>query len=118
MRDIEMRIRRYRLSRYALPQNPFRSRLRWVILAAAVWLAWAGLFSDHSLYRIWRLSQERTHARTELEQLQHEVRRLEAEIRDPVAQRELAERLLRERSGMARRREIIYRIQEEARDSL
>jgi len=109
MRDIQTRLLRYRLSRYAAP-DPLR-RLRWVWVIVALWLAWVGLLSDHSLIHIWRLDRENTAARRELETLRAEIARLDAELADPEAGRLRAEHWLRERDGMARPKEIIYRIQ-------
>ena len=42
--------------------------------------------------------------------MQAEIRQLDEEMNDPEAQRDLAERVLRERNGMARKGEIVYRI--------
>ena len=118
MRDIGVRIRRYRLGRYAPAGEPLGRRLRWLWVIAALWLAWAGLLSDHSLFRIWRLDRENAEARRELERLRTEVARLDAELRDPEAGRLRAERWLRERDGMAKPGEIVYRIQPRGADTL
>ena len=117
MRDIGSRIQRYRLSRYASPQDPLRRRLRWAWLALVSWLLWAGVTSDHSFARLWRLNRERAQVRRDLGRVQQETERLERELRDPGARRDLAERELREKSGMARPDEIIYRIREAPVDS-
>ena len=118
MRDIGHRIRRYRLTRFAPPEDKVRRRLRWLWAVGALWLLWAGVLSDHSFYRIWRLGRASVQAERELEQGRSENQRLDAELRDPQAGRERAERLLRERSGMARRGEIIYRVEGAVPDSL
>jgi cell division protein FtsB len=119
VRDIGSRLRRYRLSRYAPPVDPVRRRLRWGWIALGLWLIWFGFVSDHSLWRIWRLSHESAQAERDLRRAQQSVSRLEAEVDNPVSSRELAERVLRERTGMARPGEIIYRIRSSARsDSL
>jgi cell division protein FtsB len=111
MRDIGRRIQRYELSRYAAPHARFRRRLRWIWVALGAWLLWAGLFSDHSFYQLWRLQRENARATRDLEALKDKIRTLEAEARDPRARREAAERQLREKNGMARPNEIIYRIE-------
>ncbi len=119
MRDIGTRLLRYRLSRYAPPVDPVRRRLRWGWIALGLWLIWFGFVSDHSLWRIWRLTRENTQAERDLRRAQQSVSRLEAEVDNPVNSRELAERVLRERTGMARPGEIIYRIRGGAKgDSL
>ena len=61
-----------------------------------------------------RQENQRTHA--QLQTAQAELERLDGELKDPQALRALAERLLREKSGMARPGEIVYRIQ--SRDSM
>jgi cell division protein FtsB len=118
MRDIGNRIRKYRLQRYAGPEVQRRRRLRWAGLAAAVWLLWAGVVSDHSFYRLWRLQIEKARTQQQLDRLQVELRESEAEITDPQALRDLGERRLREQSGMSRPGEIVYRVQPAEGDSL
>jgi len=110
MRDIGSRIGRYRLGRYAPPINPRNRRLRWILAGLLVWLGWASFGSEHSFYRVWRLQREDTRARQELDRLRVEQERIEAQNDSPQARRALAERMLRENSGMARPGEIVYRI--------
>ena len=117
MRDIGRRIQRYRLSRYATPQSPLPRWLRGAMVVVAIWMVWASFISNHSFYRIWRLRRENEQALLQLVRIRREVNRLDREMRDPVAQRERAERQLRE-NGMARPGEIIYRIRGESGDSL
>jgi cell division protein FtsB len=118
MRDIGRRIQRYRLSRYAGPDDPVGRRLRWAWPLLLLWLAYIGLLSDHSLIRIWQLNRERGRMQTELEAVQREIERLDRQMRDPALRRDLAEQALRERNGWARPGEIIYRIEGESADSL
>ncbi len=110
MRDIGTRIQRYRLSRYAEPERPFRRSLRWLWLAGALWLVWAGFVSEHNFVRLGRLARERERSTAELRRIRNEVTALDARLRDPAAQRDLAEHALREKAGMARRDEIVYRL--------
>jgi cell division protein FtsB len=117
MRDIGSRIGRYRLSRYAPPRDAVRRRLRWIWLAALAWIAWAGLLSDHSFYRLWRLEQEQQRTQLELERTRREIVALEKESRDPEARRDRNEREMR-RAGMARENEIVYRIHAPSTDSV
>jgi cell division protein FtsB len=118
MRDISRRLKRYRLSRYALPDDPVRRHFKWIWLLPFAWIAWAGVISDHSLYRIWRLDQESKQSAARLAETQGERERLESEHRDPEAQKQNAERLLRVKNGMARPTEIIYQIRDVPADSL
>jgi len=117
MRDIGSRIGRYRLRRYAPARRLNPSWLRWGMIGLGMWLLWAAAVSDHSLYRIWRLSREQKASRAELGRVQREYARLEAQDESPRAKRELAERRLREESGMAKPGEIIYRIRRDVPDS-
>jgi cell division protein FtsB len=110
MRDIGTRIQRYRLSRYAPPEDRVRRGLRWAWLIGALWLVWVGFVSEHNFMRLRQLSHESRHSEAELRRLDGEVVRMDAQQRDPAAQRLLAEHALRERSGMARPGEIIYQI--------
>ena len=115
MGDIDSRLRRHRLSRYAAPDDPLRRGLRLGWVALGLWLVWIGFLSDHSLWRIWRLTRETARSESDLERTRQTVDRLDAELKNPVTQRELAERALRERTGMARPGEIVYRIREGSR---
>ena len=114
MRDIGARISRYRLSRYAPPDDRVRRRLRWAWPLVGVWLVYVGVVSDHSFYRLWRLSDENARARAELASLKSEIDRLVHELTDPSARKQVGERMLRERDGMAAPHEIIYRIEGDA----
>lgn len=116
MRDIGRRIRRYRLSRYRAPQGSFPRPPRWVWLLAALWLAYVGVLSERSLYRIWRMGDENTRAQRELARVREEVERLDRDARDPKARLRDAERALR-REGFARAGEVIYRIEAGAPDT-
>ncbi len=110
MRDIGTRIQRYRLSRYAPPEDRVRRNLRWAWLAGALWLVWVGFVSEHNLMRLRQLSRECQRSEATLQRLNSEIARLDAQQRDPAAQRSLAEHALREKSGMAKPDEIIYQI--------
>jgi cell division protein FtsB len=97
--------------RYAGPEVRRRRRLRLMGLAAAVWLLWATVLSDHSIYRLWRLGSERGRQQNELTRIRQEVRLREAQLNDSRALRELGEHILRENSGMVGPGEIVYRVQ-------
>jgi cell division protein FtsB len=78
---------------------------------------WIAVLSDHSLWRIWRLSNENARAEHELERARLSVSKLENQVENPENNRELAERVLRERTGMAKPGEIVYRIRGNQPDS-
>ncbi len=116
MRDIGRRIQRYRLSRYRTPQGSFPRPPRWVWLVAALWLAYIGVVSERSLYRIWRMGDENTRAQRELAKVREEAARLDKDARDPQSRLRDAERALRG-EGFARRGEVVYRIESGAPDT-
>lgn len=118
MKDIGSRLKRYRLSRYAAPVDPVRRRLRWAWVLGLLWLVWIGVLSDHSLLRIWSLGREKARTQSELEHVRSEIERLDAQAKDPRARRDLAEHTLRERNGMAKPGEIVYRIRSMSPDSV
>jgi len=117
MRDIGRRIQRYRLSRYGSPQGGLGRPPRWVWLALALWLAWVGFVSDHSLYRIWRMGVENARAQQDLQGARAEIGRMDREARDPKTRLRTAEKALR-KEGFAKPGEIIYRIEGERVDTL
>ena len=117
MRDIGSRIGRYRLSRYGSHSHGSRLLLP-VWIAIAAWSVWALAFSNHSFYKLWTLKRQNVEAKQELARTQRELSELESGLKDPAAVRELAEHQLREKTGMAKPGEIIYRIQPANRDSL
>ena len=57
-----------------------------------------------------RLDRERERSTAELKRIRAEAAVLDARLRDPAAQRALAEHALREKAGMARPGEIVYHI--------
>jgi cell division protein FtsB len=116
MRDIGRRIQRYRLSRYRNPQGSFPRPPRWVWLVVAVWLAYVGVLSERSLYRIWRMSDENARAQRDLATVREENARFDNDARKPGSRMRDAERALR-REGFARRDEMIYRIESSVPDT-
>jgi cell division protein FtsB len=118
MRDISRRLKRYRLSRYAMPDDPVRRHIRWIWVLGAAWLCWTGFISDHSLYRIWQLERDSKELTADLVSARREREQKEAESHDPDAQRLHAEYQLRVKNGMAAPNEIIYQIREVPADSL
>ena len=117
MRDIGSRIGRYRLTRYARGPGGRPRWIPWALAALALWTLWATAVSDHSLYRIWRLRRERAETQVELDRVRHDDAALETQLDGPGARRRIAEKRLREESGMAKPGEIVYRIRGDAADS-
>jgi len=116
MRDIGRRIERYRLSRYAHPGDAVRAKLHWLWVVALGWVVWAGLLSEHSFYRLWRMSRENARMEAEVSRTIAEIEAVERERTDPDAKRQRIEEALRVR--MAREDEIVYRIRNTPKDSL
>ena len=119
MSDIGSRIQRYRLSRYADPHSHGRRRLlRWLLPAFGLWILYAGVISEHSLWRLWRLEQSQRDTARQLQATRLEVERLNRQLDDPGERRELQEHVLRERNGYAKPGEIVYRIEGGRADTL
>jgi cell division protein FtsB len=78
---------------------------------------WATVLSDHSFYRIWRMSEDNRRATRDLEAMRQEIDRLDRQARDPSARMREAEQALR-KDGFARPGEIIYRVKKDSADSL
>lgn len=108
MRDIGARFRRYRLSRYAPPEDRLLRHLRWAWLIFALWILWVGVVSDHSFYRLWSLGREDSRNRTEVMRLSADLERVERELTDPKRRRLAAEDYLRRNVRMARKNEVVY----------
>jgi cell division protein FtsB len=118
MRDISRRIQRYRLSRYAPPDDPVRRRLRWFWPVALLWLIWTTALSDHSLLRILSLQRDQQRIQRELADTREERATLETRAKDPKATQREAERQLREENGMARPGETVYQVRDVSPDSV
>lgn len=118
MRDVTRRIQRYRLGRYGRPPRPLLRRWPWLWVLVGLWLAWVGVLSEHSLWRISRLRAENERSLRDVTSVRQEIERLEREAADPRRGRARAERWLREQGGMAKPGEIVYRIQDGAPDTL
>ncbi len=116
--DISRRILRRPLSRYLdAATTPRRRRLRWLIPVLIAWLVWAGFMSEHSFRRLAQLGAERDAMRAELDRQQQSIETLDRDLADPKARRQLAERVARERNGMARPGESVYRFDRKGRVS-
>jgi hypothetical protein len=109
MRDIGIRIQRYKLSRYRPPDAlTERSRL-WLTLGLAGWLIWALFLSDHSAMRLIGLGNKKAAAEDKLAATLHDVKGAEKDLRvsgDP----EVGAQVLRERHNFAQPGERLYRL--------
>ena len=110
MRDIGIRIQRYRLSRYAPPAKLSERARLWLTFGLAAWGIWALFLSDHSAVRLVGLSHREQATNAKLASTQGTVKRLEQDLasaNDPAVQ----ERILRERHNFARPDERLYVIE-------
>jgi cell division protein FtsB len=64
------------------------------------------------------MERENERMKHEVDRVQAEIGQLDRERTDATLKRERTERLLRERAGMARPGEIVYRVRGESVDSL
>jgi hypothetical protein len=110
MRNIGIRIQRYKLQRYRPPETISERARLGLALALAGWVIWALFLSDHSAVRLLGLTHKRDRTDKELTFVQGQVERGEAEVRtvdDPA----VIERILRERHNFAHEGELLYVIQ-------
>jgi cell division protein FtsB len=107
MRDIGIRIQRYKLSRYR-PADLLSERSRLLLtLGLAGWLIWALFVSDHSVVRLMALNAKKAKAEAELAATQAQVAKLEGDLKsanDP----DVGERVLRDRHNFAKDGEVLY----------
>lgn len=82
---------------------------RWFWVAAAAWLAWVCVLSDHSFWRIAQLKREIATAEREAQRLRNDTEQLDQQIRDPEARRFRAEEIARTQHGWAAPGELVYR---------
>jgi cell division protein FtsB len=82
---------------------------RWFWLVAGVWLAWVGVISEHSFWRIYQLKHEIAQAEAEGRKLKEDTSRLQAQLVDPEAKRFRAEEIARTQHGWAAPGEIVYK---------
>jgi len=114
MRDIGIRIQRYKLSRYRPPDSISDRARFWLTIGLAGWLIWALFLSDHSAVRLMALGHRKAKTEAQLAQTQQSVKALESDLKgagDPA----VGERVLRERHNFAKEDERLYVIQSDGR---
>jgi len=110
MRDIGIRIQRYRLQRYRAPETIGEKARFGIAIALGLWGIWALFLSDHSAVKILSLEGKKKKTEVALASTQREVTRGEQELRAANDLR-VAERWLRSRHNFAHEGEILYVIQ-------
>ena len=114
MRDIGIRIQRYKLSRYRPPDSiSDRARL-FLTLGLAGWAIWALFLSDHSALRLMGLGAKKKGLEQQYASTSTAVRKRAQELRVADDPQEAA-RILRERHNFALPGERIYRIEADGR---
>jgi hypothetical protein len=112
MRDIGIRIQRYKLSRYRPPDSVSDRARMGLTLGLAAWAIWALFLSDHSVVRLMGLGQKKRTIEQQLASTSLEVDRRARALRvadDP----DEAARVLRERHNFAQPGERLYRIEQD-----
>jgi hypothetical protein len=110
MRDIGIRIQRYKLSRYRPPDSLSERARLGLTLGLAGWAIWALFLSDHSAVRLMGLGGKKHTLEQQLAATSQDVARRAHELRVADDPRE-AERVLRERHNFAYPGERLYRIE-------
>ncbi len=110
MRDIGIRIQRYRLKRYRPPETLSDKTRLWLALGLAGWLIWALFLSDHSATRLMGLEGKKRATEAKLATTRAEVKQNERDVR-AASDPEVAARVLRERHNFAHEDEMLYVIQ-------
>jgi len=107
MRDIGIRIQRYKLQRFR-DGGVGNDRARLLLtLGLAGWLIWALFLSDHSVVRLMELNGRKADTEARLGATQARVGKLENDLKssdDP----EVGERVLRDRHNFAKDGEVLY----------
>lgn len=116
MKDITRRLARHP-SAYGPPRGPWARLRRMLLIGLGVWLVWAGLLSEHSLLRLWQVSRQNARVERDARAVQAEAERIGRQLRDPDEKRALAEQVLREEHGLARKDERVYRVDGSAPDT-
>ena len=114
MRDIGIRIQRYKLSRYRPPDSVSDRARLWLTLGLAGWAIWALFLSDHSAVRLIGLGAKKKGIEQQLAVTSKAVSKRAQELRVADDPQEAA-RILRERHNFALPGERIYRIEADGR---
>ena len=110
MRDIGIRIQRYKLSRYRPPDSLSERARLLLTLGLAGWAIWALFLSDHSAVRLFALGAKEKGLEQQLAVTTKSVQKRSKELRVARDPQEAA-RILRERHNFALPGERIYRIE-------
>ena len=110
MRNIGIRIQRYKLQRYRPPETISEKARLGLAVALGLWAIWALFLSDQSALRLLGLTHKRNATEEKLAQVQAEVKRATVEVRT-IDDPDVIQRILRERHNFAHEGELLYVIQ-------
>ena len=109
MRSAGVRVTREKLLRFTKPE-PRKGVLvrRLALLGALAWVGWVLFFSDHSLYQLLNMQEEKAQLGRNLQMTEAALARARRESPGPNPTVQEKERLLREVHVYAREGEIVY----------
>ncbi len=110
MRDIGIRIQRYRLRRYQAPETIGEKARLGLAIALAGWAIWALFLSDHSAVRLIGIENKQKTTVAKLASVERAVALSEQELAAAGDPR-VAERILRKLHNFAHEGELLYVIQ-------
>jgi cell division protein FtsB len=110
-RDITRRFFSRPIGRSPFAPPPIRIP-RWAFVVGVLYLAYALVFSESSLWHIAQLKREIAMAEADTRHITEETARLEAKVKDPVERRFHAEEVARTQQGWAAPGELVYRFQD------
>lgn len=110
MRDIGIRIQRYRLRRYQAPETIGEKARLGLAIALAGWAIWALFLSEHSAVRLIGLENKQKTTVAKLASVERAVAISEEELASAGDPR-VAERILRKLHNFAHEGELLYVIQ-------
>lgn len=110
-RDISRRFFSRPIGRSPFAPPPVRIP-RWVWLVGAVYMIYALVLSESSVWHIAQLKREIAMADADTRRIKEETARIEAKVRDPEERRFHAEEIARTQHGWAAPGELVYRFRD------
>jgi len=110
-RDISRRFFSRPIGRSPFAPPPVRIP-KWALLLGGVWLVYALVLSESSVWHIVQLKREIAMANADTQRIKTETARIEAKVKDPEERRFHAEEIARTEHGWAAPGEIVYRFRD------
>ena len=109
MRSAGVRLTREKLLRFTKPEPQKGLWVpRLIFVGVVAWIGWVLFFSDHSLYTLLNMQQEKAQLARKYQRTEAALARARKELPGPNPTLEERERLLREVHVYAREGEIVY----------